>query len=139
MFSGCAWRRYQGGGRVSTSVRDVRPWRSKPKSSSWTSSASAAVSATADVAGQSRAPATSWRMAQAPACGMRSWRRSRPASRSRGIATLRYQFPYMENKQGRPDQSGGRARHDAGGGRGGSAALSRLDARSPAENPSAGA
>ncbi len=43
------------------------------------------------------------RTAPGPGCGTRFWSRSRNGSRSRGIATLRYQFPYMERRAGRPD------------------------------------
>ena len=41
----------------------------------------------------------------------------------RGIATLRFNFPYMENK--RPDPADARARHHPRGGRGGGAGCAR--------------
>ena len=52
-------------------------------------------------AGASRA--SSSRTAPAPAWRTRSWRRSPTGWPQRGIATLRYQFPYMERGSKRPD------------------------------------
>ena len=52
---------------------------------------------------------TSWRTAPAPACGTVSWKPSRDALAARGIATLRYQFPYVE-AGGRPPRSARGAR-----------------------------
>ena len=43
----------------------------------------------------------------------------------RGVATLRYQFPYMEQRQQAPRCAEGRARHGAGRGRGGGASPAR--------------
>ncbi len=45
----------------------------------------------------------SWRMAPAPACSTRSWKRWHRAWRERDIASLRFQFPYMQRNQKRPD------------------------------------
>ena len=43
------------------------------------------------------------RTVQALACRTRLWRQSRKGLAERGIATLRYQFPYMEQGRRRPD------------------------------------
>ena len=52
---------------------------------------------------RTRAPATSWRTVRARGWRIRSWRRSATGLAERGIATLRYQFPYMERGSRRPD------------------------------------
>src|SRR5207245_4844999 len=51
---------------------------------------------------RTRGCSTSWRTARGRGCGIRSWKRSQRLA-EQGIATLRYQFRYMEQRSRRPD------------------------------------